>query len=141
MKYFTIDEFKRTGTGLPNIPTPNVIKNIEELVKNILDPAREKLGEKIIVTSGYRDIVVNSRVGGAVSSQHTTGNAADIKCINNSLLFDIIKKQGNFDQLIWEFGNDKKPDWIHVSYTSIGNRKEVLRSKKVNGKVTYEKIS
>jgi hypothetical protein len=56
----------------------------------------------------------------------------------NKQIFDFIKKNLKYDQLIWEFGTDKNPDWVHVSFTDNVNRKQTLRARKINGKRTYE---
>jgi zinc D-Ala-D-Ala carboxypeptidase len=88
-------------------------------------------GMPIKVNSGFRSHIVNSSVGGASTSQHCSGEAVDIDSINNALLFQMIKDNLIFDQLIWESGNDIQPDWIHVSYKQFENRRQTLRM--VNG--------
>lgn len=139
-KYFTLEELTATNTGLPNAPTTEVRVNLSELVKNILDPARTLFNAPISVTSGYRSLVVNKRVGGAAASQHCKGEAADLKCVDNAKLFRIIRDNFMFDQLIWEGGDGNQPDWVHVSFRAQGNRNEVLRMTKKNGKSTYIRI-
>jgi zinc D-Ala-D-Ala carboxypeptidase len=113
---------------LYNTPGTLERKNLDILVNNILDPARELLGEAITVNSGYRSPAVNKAVGGAQKpiSQHTKGQAADITCSNNAKLFNLICDHFEFDQLIWEKGDERQPDWIHVSYKSSGNRREII---------------
>ena len=138
-KNFTLHELVRTSAPIPNVPNKEEIANLKELVVNVLQPAREIYGKPITVTSGFRSKAVNAHVGGALNSQHTKGEAVDITCDDNSELFDIIR-QLDFDQLIWEFGNDIQPKWIHVSYKKSGNRKEILKAKKINGKTIYTKI-
>ena len=138
-KNFTLSELVRTNAPIPNVPSAEEIANLKELVVNVLQPAREIYGKSITITSGYRSAEVNRRVGGATNSQHTKGEAVDIKCEDNSELFNIIR-QLDFDQLLWEFGNDIQPQWIHVSYKKNGNRKDILKAKKINGKTTYIKI-
>jgi hypothetical protein len=71
-------------------------------------------------------------VGGAPTSQHTRGQAADLSCEDNSELFSIIREKIEFDQLIWEGGNDVQPAWVHVSYKISGNRGEILKMKNGN---------
>jgi len=139
-KYFTLEELSTTGTGLDNTPNRAVSVNLKNLVESILDPVREKLGSPIKVNSGYRSPAVNTKIGGAKNSQHLTGEAADISCSDNAKLFNMISDNFLFDQLIWEGGDDIQPDWIHVSYKSEGNRVDVLKMVKVNGKSTYIKI-
>ncbi len=140
MKYFTIKELTATSSGLPNTPNAEQIKNLENLVNKILDPARVALGFPIMIGSGFRSPAVNVAAGGVLTSQHTKGEAADCKCKDNKRLFDYIRKT-DFDQLIWEFGDDMQPQWVHVSLKRTGvNRREVLRAEKVNGKTVYRRI-
>lgn len=127
MKYFTINELIKTSTGISNIPNAEQVANLIYLVENLLDKAREELAMPITVTSGYRSEAVNRRVGGVATSQHTKGEAVDLVCGDNAKLFNILKKM-NFDQLIWEKGNNIQPAWVHVSLKRIGiNRKQVIR--------------
>lgn len=142
--YFTIDEMCRSSKaemiGLRNVPNEEQRKNLEALIKNVLDPLRERFGYPISVTSGFRSSSVNAAVGGAKNSQHTKGEAADICYIAdptmNKRLFDLIIENGVYDQVIWEKGNDRYPSWVHVSYKMNGsNRRERLRTK--DGKSYY----
>lgn len=106
MKYFTIKELTSTNTGLGNTPSPLVVSNLEKLVDNILDPLREKYNKPIKINSGYRSPEVNSKVKGAKNSDHMTGRAADITGGNkteNKIIFDLIKNNFKFDQLINEY--------------------------------------
>ena len=141
MKYFTLVELCKTNKNLENTPNPEQIDNLNYLVDLILDNAREKLGSPITISSGYRSVAVNKAVGGSSSSQHIRGQAADLICSDNAKLFQIIKEQGKFDQLIWEFGNDKQPNWVHVSITKYGkNRNQCLKSISQKGKTVYKTI-
>ena len=140
-KYFTLQELTVTGSGANNTPGSSELDNLRKLVDNILDPARELLDDQIYINSGYRSPIVNRKIGGASSSQHVLGQAADIRCDDNAKLFELIRKQLPFDQLIWEDGDDNQPKWVHVSY-GPRNRRQVLRmKKKVNGKATYTELS
>jgi D-alanyl-D-alanine dipeptidase len=139
MKHFKIEEFLGTSTGLPNIPSAAERKNIEALIDNVLDPARAEFGLPVRVTSGYRSQAVNAKIGGAKNSQHTRGEAADLQCADNKKLFDILRKQGKFDQLIWEFGDDKQPKHVHVSWAKI-LRKQVLKAVKIGSATKYIQI-
>ena len=123
---FTLADMCVTNSGLPNNPTSDVIINLSKLVFNVLQPARDKLGFPIIINSGYRSPAVNKDAGGVNTSQHLTGQAADMKCKDNALLFNTIKDNFIFDQLIWEKGNDKQPAWVHVSFREGRNRKQIL---------------
>jgi D-alanyl-D-alanine dipeptidase len=86
---------------------------------------------------------LNQFVKGSLSSQHCTGEAIDIDMdgssngVTNKMIFDFIKEKLDFDQLIWEFGTDSNPDWVHVSYTKTGNRKQKLKAVRSGGKTTY----
>ncbi|MEI6753438.1 MAG: D-Ala-D-Ala carboxypeptidase family metallohydrolase [Paludibacter sp.] len=133
-KYFTLKELTVTHENMDNTPGINACKNLNTMVKNLLDPVRETIGEPIKITSGYRSLAVNRAVGGSMKpiSQHTKGEAADMKCSDNARLFRVIRDHFDFDQLIWEKGNDVQPEWVHVSYKAIGNRNHVLKYK--NGK-------
>ncbi len=137
-EHFILEEFTATGTGMLNEPGINEIHAICDLVSAVLEPVRTIFGKSIRVNSGYRSPRVNAAVGGVSSSQHCRGEAADITSDNNLELFNLIIEHGIFDQLIWEFGSDDQPDWIHVSYSTTRNRKNVLRSVKINGKTIYK---
>lgn len=123
--FFTIKELSKTNQEFNNTPTEEAKENLKALIDNVLNPAREEYGKPIYVTSGYRSFSVNKAVKGKTNSQHTKGQAADLQTnegkTGNKALFDIIRKQGNFDQLI----NEKDYSWIHVSYNSNGNRGNV----------------
>ena len=133
-KYFSLDELTVTHENLDNTPGPTARKNLKVLVDNLLDPLREMINEPISVNSGFRTLAVNKAIGGAQKpiSQHTKGEAADIECFDNAKLFQVIREHFQFDQLIWEKGNDRQPDWVHVSYKANGNRNQILKYK--NGK-------
>ncbi len=127
MKYFTIKELSATSTGLANTPNVEQEANLKNLVEKLLDPLRKQYGKPIRVNSGFRNLLVNTTVGGATNSQHLKGEAADITGGNvdeNRKLFDLIKNSGLlFDQLI----DEQNYRWIHVSLKSNGvNRKQIL---------------
>lgn len=130
MKYFTIEELTKSDTakkhGISNTPDSQAKQNLENLVNFVLDPLREAYGKPIVVTSGYRCNKLNQLVGGSKTSQHCTGQAADIRSSvdtkeENKKLFNLILKlKLPFDQLI----NEHDFDWIHISYA---NRNKVLQ--------------
>ncbi len=131
-KYFSIKELCYSSTavskGIDNTVYDQEIKdNLSALIMKVLDPIREKYGKPIIISSGYRCAALNKAVGGAASSQHTKGQAADISAGSreeNKKLFDLIKESGVYDQLI----DEKDFQWVHVSYKRIGyNRKQTLK--------------
>ena len=128
--------------GVSNMPTPEHIENFKKLAENIFQPIRKHFGKPIHISSGYRSAALNKAIRGAASSQHCTGEAIDIDmdgtAITNAEIFNYIKNNLSFDQLIWEFGTDKNPDWVHVSYESTGKqRKQVLKAIKQGGKTSY----
>lgn len=128
MKHFTMSEMTRTNTGLQNLATPNEQENIRKLVENVLDPLRELYGKPIKINSGYRSPMVNARVNGAKNSDHVKGMAADItggSKAENKILFDLIRKNFNFRQLI----NEHDFSWVHVSYNENDNKKQILEIK------------
>lgn len=135
MKYFTINELINSSTatakGIDNKPGLVEEANLISLVAHILDPLREAYGKPIRVNSGYRSPALNKAIGGATSSQHMKGQAADITAGSrkeNQKLFDlIIEKKLPFDQLIFEQGDKKVgPDWVHVSLDPTRDRRQIL---------------
>ena len=135
-KNFSLAELTKTNTGLPNALPKHLEGNLRALAENVLQPARDALGA-IEVTSAYRSPAVNKAVGGSKTSQHVQAQAADLKYAGgNDVLFNWIADNVDYDQLIWEFGTDSEPAWVHVSYAS-NNRKQKLKAVKVNGKTKY----
>jgi len=126
--------------GINNMPTAEHLENLKELALNVFQPIRDHFKVPIHISSGYRSRILNNAVNGAAKSQHCLGQAVDIDVdgtsITNKQVFDYIKKNLDFDQLIWEFGNDSNPDWVHVSFNKGANKKQVLRAKR-NGIKTY----
>lgn len=122
MKYFTIEELTRSATakrlGIDNKPDANALINMQELVEKVLDPLREAYGKPIRVNSGFRSARLNKAIGGAVSSDHLTGRAADITGTpgtkaENRKLFELCKSLDlPYRQLI----DEKGFSWIHVSH-------------------------
>jgi zinc D-Ala-D-Ala carboxypeptidase len=145
-KNLSLAEVTRSETakrkGISNMPTPEHIENFKKLAENVFQPIRDHFGVPIRISSGYRSKELNTAIGGSLSSQHCQGEAIDIDMdgtsITNAQIFHFIKDNLNFDQMIWEFGTDKNPDWVHVSYESTGKqRKQILVAKRVGGKTTY----
>ena len=130
--------------GISNLPNLKEIFNMRKLADRVFEPLRAHIGHPIRINSFYRSIELNRKVGGSATSQHCRGQAMDIsKCINcytDADLFRFIRDNLEFDQLIWEFGTDEEPDWVHVSYNEGQNRRQVLRSVIQAGKTIYQKI-
>jgi hypothetical protein len=109
------------------------------LCENVLQPLRDKYGKSINITSGYRSPKLNKAIGGSSTSQHCFGQAADIQVDKKDYLkvWEILKTLP-FDQIIWEFGNESAPDWIHVSFVQGKNRGQKLKAvKNIFGKTQY----
>ena len=147
-RYFSLEELCKSDTatklGIPNKPNGATLHNLDRLISDVLDPIRTKWGSPLKVTSGYRCYALNKAVGGAVTSQHLQGQAADISAGSveaNKKLFELIKKSGIcFDQLIDEFNYQ----WVHISYVwdrPSKNRHQVLMAvKNSKGKTVYMNV-
>ena len=132
-KNFTLNEFTFSPTAIrckiDNTPNSDSIANMKLLCENVIQVIRDKFGV-VRISSGFRCPKLNSRVKGSSTSQHVYGQAADITLENMKEVFKYIQDNLEFDQLIWEYGTDESPAWIHVSYSKDRNRKEVLRKYK-----------
>jgi len=148
-EHLNLAEVTRSETakrkGISNMPTTEHLENFKKLAENIFEPIRNHFNVPIHISSGYRSKALNESIGGAESSQHCSGEAIDIDMqgssngITNKMVFDYIKANLNFDQLIFEFGDSSNPDWVHVSYETSGKpqRKQVLRATKIGGGTKY----
>ena len=139
----------RTATrlGLSNSPNEEHVKNMQALAENIFQPLRDYFGVPIHISSGYRSEALNKAIGGSKSSQHCKGEAMDIdrdgySQPDNAQIFEYIKNNLDFDQMIWEFGTQKNPEWVHVSHKRDGkNRAELLVAYKTSyGKTKYRQF-
>ena len=115
---------------------------MQAIAKHIFEPLREWVGGPIKINSFYRCPDLNSAIGGSSKSQHCQGRAIDLDDTfghkTNAQMYNYIKENLNFDQMIWEFGDDHNPDWVHVSYVSPDeNRNRCLKAYKDNGKTKY----
>ena len=141
-KHFTVAELTHSQAaarkGLKNDPDAAALESLHLLVRNVLDPLRESLARPITVSSGYRSPLVNRAVGGASSSQHVLGQAADIVVpgMHVTEVVACIRALGlPVDQCLEEFGS-----WVHVSY-SPRHRRQFLRVRRTGaGIVKYEAI-
>jgi hypothetical protein len=132
-------EFENSPTatthGINNKMSESQIASAKLLCENVFEPLRIHLNIPIKISSGFRCVQLNKMIKGSSTSQHTKGEAMDIKI--DAKGFHFIKDKLEFDQLIWEFGNDDNPQWVHVSYKKGRNRKQVLKATKQNGKTKY----
>ncbi|NDC30848.1 MAG: DUF882 domain-containing protein [Bacteroidetes bacterium] len=134
-QHFSLEEMTKSQTGsrknIDNTAPPEVVENLKALCENVLEKIRIHFGRPLSINSGYRGPALNKAIGGAKNSQHMTGQAADIEIagMDNKILFCWIKDNMEFDQLILEFYKEGTPDsgWVHVSWNSQGNRKQVLK--------------
>ena len=133
--------------GINNTPDEWETENLRQLARYVFQPLREGLGVPIYVSSGYRSLDLNTAIGGSSRSQHIQGRALDLDAdvyggTTNGDIFRYILNCIEFDQLIWEFGDEDNPDWVHVSYVHDGdNRGRVLKAVRDDkGQVVYKVI-
>lgn len=150
---FYLSEFTKSNiakaNNIDNSPHQGHIYCIKALVNNILQPLRGGLGQPIFISSGYRSNELNELIRGSENSQHSKGQAVDIdqdnrnSKISNSDVFFYILDNLDFDQLIWEFGDDKNPDWVHVSYNGLKEkqRNQILIAYKEDNKTKYKEYA
>ncbi len=145
-KHISFKEATRSQTatrnGIDNIPDFYQLTNMKVLAQWIFEPLRRWVGGAIRVNSFFRSTETNRLIGGSSRSQHCDGRAIDIDDTyqhkTNAEMFHFIRENLDFDQLIWEFGDDENPEWVHVSYVSDEqNRKKVLKAIRENGKTKY----
>jgi len=130
-----------TRKGISNVPNPDQLEAMKLVAEKVFEPLRAHFNEPIRINSFFRCSALNVAVGGSGSSQHCKGEAIDMDGTNditNKMLFDYIKDNLEFDQLIWEYGTDKEPDWVHVSFTDRkANRGVILKAVKGKGYIHY----
>ena len=128
--------------GLDNTPNEEQLKCMKEVAENLFEPLREWVGGPIKINSFFRGEPVNTAIGGSKYSQHMKGQAIDIDDTfghkTNAEMYHYIKDNLDFDQMIWEFGDDKNPNWVHISWVSHRpNRKKLTIAKRIDGKTRY----
>ena len=131
--------------NIENIPSPVQIETMCLTADKIFEPLRKWVGGPIKVNSFFRSVELNTAIGGSKTSQHCKGQAIDLDDVyghkSNAEMYYWIKENLNFDQLIWEFGTDRSPNWVHVSYINDeDNRNRCLKAYKENGKTKYKVI-
>ena len=128
---------------IENIPDEEQLYNMAKIAHNIFEPLRLYVGGAIKINSFFRSEHLNAAIGGSSKSQHCQGCAIDIDDIyghkTNYEMFEFIRDNLNFDQLIYEFGDATNPAWVHISYISQKEyRNRVLRAVKKDGKTSYQ---
>lgn len=137
------DTAKRRGID-NTIKDPAHLASAKLLCEKVFEPIREHFGVPIHISSGYRSAALNRAVKGSASSQHCRAEAMDIDAdrygkVTNKEIFDYIREHLEWDQMIWEFGNDLQPDWVHVSFKATGNRRQILKAIKEGASTEYVK--
>jgi len=131
--------------GIDNTPNAEQLKSMRYVAVEVFEKVREHFGKAIDVNSFFRHPDVNAVIGGSKSSQHCLGEAMDIDGdrtgVDNAEIFEFIKANILFDQLIWEFGDEEKPAWVHVSRKEEGNRRQVLMAyRDSSGSTKYKQM-
>ena len=131
--------------GLDNTPDDDQLSNMELIAKEVFEPLRSWVGGPIKINSFFRSPELNKAIGGSSKSQHCQGQAIDLDDTfgraTNAEMYHFIKEHLNFDQMIWEFGDDDNPNWVHVSFVSEDeNRNRCLKAYKEKGKTKYAVI-
>ena len=151
-KNLSLSECTKSNTanrlGINNTPDDEwIVENLKGIAEEVFQPIRNAFKCPIYVSSGYRSEELNRAIGGSVRSQHVQGRALDLDAdvfggCTNGEIFQYILNNLTFDQLIWEFGDQDNPDWVHVSYVRDGvNRGRCLKAcRDEKGKVYYEPI-
>jgi len=131
--------------GIDNTPDEWATENLRQIAVNVFQPVRDAFKCPIYVSSGYRGPELNRAIGGSQRSQHMEGRALDLDAdvfgsCTNAQIFNWIRENLEFDQMVWEFGDSDNPDWVHVSFVYDGvNRKRCLKAcRDDDGKVFYE---
>ena len=140
--------FSNTATrkGIDNMPGSEELQNMELIAEKIFEPLRKAANGPIKINSFYRSVELNKAIGGSSKSQHCQGRAIDVDDVHgymsNKEMYNYIKNNLDFDQLIWEFGTEDNPDWVHVSYVDVdNNRRRCLQAyKDDNNKTCYKVI-
>lgn len=146
-KHLSLREVTKSNTadrlGLDNNPDNRQLANLKTIASEVFEPVRVYFGTPIGISSGFRGVELNKAVRGSKTSQHCKGEALDLdadmfKGVKNSEIFNYIKDILDFDQLIWEYGTDDEPNWVHVSYVSKAeNRNQILKAVKGKGYTKY----
>ena len=148
-KHISYKEAVKSNTAMrlniDNTPNAYEVTNMNGIAHNIFEPLREWVAGPIKINSFFRCVELNKAIGGSSKSQHCQGRALDIDDTygykTNAEMYEWIKENLDFDQMIWEFGTEKNPDWVHISYVNPDeNRNRCLKAERVNGKAVYSII-
>ena len=148
-KNFTLEEFlvSQTATrhSIDMTPPIEVIENLQRLVTGVMQPLRNQVGVGIYISSGFRPLELNTKIGGSKTSEHINGNACDFKVIGQSP-YDtaslIVEMELPFDQVIHEFGR-----WVHCGVRDTLRAQQLTAYKKdgrtqyINGILTMESLA
>jgi zinc D-Ala-D-Ala carboxypeptidase len=133
-----------TRKGIDNTPTEEHLKNLKYLAEKVFQPIREHFGVPIYISSGYRSKALNEAIGGSKTSFHSHGMALDLdqdgrnRGVSNADVFYYIKDNLQFTELIWEFGDETNPNWVHVAIApGREDEKKIKIAERVNNKTTY----
>ena len=131
--------------GIDNEPNEEQLANMKLVAEKVFEPLRIFINGPIKVNSFFRSPDLNKAIGGSTKSQHCNGQAIDIDDTygkaTNADMYWWIKENLDFDQMIWEFGNNDNPDWVHISYVSPDkNRNRCLKAYREDGKTKYKVI-
>jgi hypothetical protein len=146
-KNLTLSEVTKSNVaknhGINNEPNAEQLENLKTIANEVFQKIRDHFGVPIKISSGFRYEALNKKVKGSKTSDHMKGCALDIdmdgfsSTITNRDVFNYIKDNLEFRQLIWEFGNYDNPDWVHVSYVKGDNKKQILRAAKRGKNTIY----
>jgi hypothetical protein len=147
--YVSLAEVTKSDTatrrGISNEPTPEHLENLKTICTEVFDKIREHFGVPIYISSGYRSAALNKAIGGSKNSDHNLGRALDLdqdgrgNGVTNMEVFEFIKDNLEFDQLIGEFQRaDGNFEWVHVGYRKGANRKQILVAYKEGTKTKYK---
>jgi len=128
--------------GIDNTPNDEQLENMKLVAEKVFEPLRKWVSGPIKINSFFRCPELNKAIGGSSKSQHCKGQAIDIDdtfgVISNADMYYYIKNHLDFDQMIWEFGDDDNPNWVHISYVSEkDNRNRCLKAYREDGKTKY----
>ena len=148
-KNLSLSEVIKSNTalrrGIDNTPTESHIKNLKYVAEKVFQPIRDHFDAPIYISSGYRSQALNEAIGGSTRSFHSHGMALDLdqddrnRGVSNADVFFYIKECLPFTELIWEFGDENNPNWVHVAIAKgREDEKKIKIAEKVNGKTQYK---